>query len=424
MIARSRGRRRRSTYDGARPLRVAFVGHSAAMSGAEISLIRLLGALEDIDSIVLLAEDGPLVGKLLDMGIDVRVMPLPRVAANVRRSDVTARKIPASAVVAAAVYTWRLIRVLRRLAPDLVHTNSLKAHFYGGVAARIAGTPHVWHARDRATAEYLPKSTVRLVRAAARVLPVMVVANSQCTLRSYPKVRAGTVVYNGVPEHMRSRPALPPVPPLRIGIVGRLAPWKGQDIFLRAFASAFSGGGERAVLIGGALFDDHGFEAQLHSLSEELGITDQVEFVGFTDRVADELDSLHIMVHCSTIPEPFGQVVVEGMAAGLPVVAADACGPSEIIENGLTGVLVPCGDVEALTKALHRLAQDEALRERLGRAAKTASARFSPQRCGAQMMTVYRAVLSSLDHRVDNGRTPIGQASQRDPDTAAVSSRR
>ena len=77
-----------------------------------------------------------------------------------------------------------------------------------------------------------------------------------------------------------------------------------------------------------------------------------------------QLETLDILVHASLIPEPFGQVVIEGMASGLPVVAPRAGGPAEVIEDGVTGILYPMGDVGALAGALRELAGKPALRSR------------------------------------------------------------
>lgn len=380
------------TITGSSRPHVAYIGHSAAMSGAEIALARLLGAQPAIDPLVILAEHGPLVGRLHEIGVETVVMPLDASAAAVTRSQVTHRGLSLGALGSSGRYAVRLAAMLRRRGVDLVHTNSMKAHLYGGVAARFAGVPQVWHARDRAADDYLPMPAVRVVRWAARSMPRFVVANSRATLRTYLGVRHARVVYDATPPHVRRHPA-PPARPLRIGMVGRIAPWKGQDVFLRAFAAAFARGDQQAVLIGDAMFGERSHAASLRRLAIELGIIDRVAFIGHVDGVGPQLDRLHVVVHCSTIPEPFGQVVVEGMAAGLPVVASAAGGPTEIVDDGCTGMLTPPGDVEALAVALKRLDGDAELRRRLGSAAATASRDFLPERVARELTTVYHAVL-------------------------------
>ena len=93
-------------------------------------------------------------------------------------------------------------------------------------------------------------------------------------------------------------------------MIARLTPWKGQDVFLRAFAQAFRGTATRAHLVGSAMFGEDEVEGQLRGLAVELGIEHQVDFRGFREDVWAELAQLDIAVHASLTPEPFGQVVL------------------------------------------------------------------------------------------------------------------
>ena len=146
------------------------------------------------------------------------------------------------------------------------------------------------------------------------------------------------------------------------GMVGRLLLRKGQDVFLRAFAQAFSGGVERTRVVGAAMFGDDAYAASLAALARELGVDGRVDLPGFQADVPAELAEMDVLVHASVIPEPFAQVVVEWMAAGLPVVAADVGGPDEVVEHGRTGFLTPPGDVCALAEQLRELRDDPAAR--------------------------------------------------------------
>jgi glycosyltransferase involved in cell wall biosynthesis len=175
-------------------------------------------------------------------------------------------------------------------------------------------------------------------------------------------------------------------------MVGRIAPWKGQDLFLRAFARAFARGEEQARIVGSALFGEESYGASLHRLVSDLGLAGRVDFAGFHEDVYAQLARLDVLVHASRIPEPLGQVVQEGMRAGLPVVAAAAGGPVELIADGRTGLLYPPGDVGALAERLERLASDPDLRRRVGAAAVHTTAAFEPERVSAQVLEVYNAV--------------------------------
>ena len=379
------------------PLRVVYLDHSAMLSGGELALARLLPALDGVEPHVILAEYGPLTQTLRTAAISVEVLPMASVARELRRDRIRAGRLPLGSVVVAAAYVVRLAGRLRRLRPDLVHTNSLKAAIYGGLAARLAGVPVVWHVRDRITEDYLPSFAVRLVRALARWVPAGIIANSRSTLDTLGPLRCPTAV---VPSPID--PALlDRVRPPRgdraftVTIVGRLAQWKGQHVFLEAFAKAFPGGPERALVVGSALFGETDYERQLHALAARLGLTDRVEFTGFTDDVAGQLDRADVLVHASVIPEPFGLVVVEGMAAGLPVIAADAGGPAEVITNGVNGLLYPLGDVNALATALRGLAADEDLGARLSANARARAGDFGPDRVAPNVTDLYRRAIGS-----------------------------
>lgn len=384
-----------------RPLRVVFVDHCARLSGAELALVRLLPALPEVEARVVLAEDGDLVRRLRASDVTVDILPLAEPFRGLPRHQVGWRVLTPFDFWAWAVYVVGLTRWLRRVRPDLVHTTSLKAALYGGVAARLARLPLVWHVHDRVAPEYLPTPAIHLVRAAGRWLPHAIVANSHSTLatlgpasRLRPNQRR-TVIGCPVPP---GRP-LGEHAGLRIGMVGRLAYWKGQHVFLEALAKAFPNGmGDEdgrweAVVVGAPLFGEEAYETELRRLSWQLGLNDHVRFLGFRERIGDELAMMDVLVHASVIPEPFGQVVVEGMAAGLPVVAADSGGPAEVIDHDVSGLLYPAGDSSALAVALRTLVRDPDRRVRLGRAARERSEAFAPPVIASQLMELYRSVL-------------------------------
>jgi len=380
-----------------RRLRVVFVDHVARLSGGEIALLRLLPALaRDVDVHVILGEEGPLDERLRSQGISVEVLPLAPALRDLGKDTLGPRRLDLSTAARAVPYVPRLGRRIRAHGADLVHTNSLKAALYGGAAGRFARVPVIWHVRDRIADDYLPHSAVLLVRAAARLLPTAVVANSQTTLDTVPRARRGRVVQNPIVPDAVDGP--PPAAPrahagTTVGIVGRLAPWKGQDVFLDAFAQAFRDTGVRGRVIGSALFGEDAYRQQLAQQAERIGIADQIEFRGFRENVWAELAELDVLVHCSVIPEPFGQVVLEGMAAGLPVVAANAGGPAELITNGVDGILTPPGDAHELAEALRHLERDATLRATLGSAAARRSEEFRPERSAAKLLAIYREVL-------------------------------
>src|SRR3954454_4387162 len=174
--------------------RVVFVNHCARLSGGELALERLLRALGDaVEMHVVLGEAGPLLPRLERAGVATEVLPLGLGTLNTPRTHVTLRRPPLREVGATAAYAVRLNRLLRRVRPDLVHANSLKALVYGGLAGRLAGIPVVWHVRDRIAPDYMPAAAARLVGSLARTLPSATIANSRETLRMLEWASGGRV---------------------------------------------------------------------------------------------------------------------------------------------------------------------------------------------------------------------------------------
>jgi glycosyltransferase involved in cell wall biosynthesis len=380
--------------------RIVYLDHVARLSGGEIALARAITALGGrVDAHVILGEDGPLVERLQRAGCSVEVLPMPSVAREVRKDRVRPGGLGPGVLSAALRYVWALRRRLRELRPDLVHTNTLKAALYGGVAGRLAGIPVIWHIRDRIAHDYLPKPAVGLVRVASRLLPAVVIANSRATLETLHEVRRGVVVTNTVvydPIRAAQPRSLTDKSPFRVGIMGRLAAWKGQDVFLEAFARAFPDGDSEAWIVGQAMFgEDEQYADALLDQVRQLDIADRVVFRGFRENVWDELAQFHLLVHCSIIPEPFGQVVVEGMAAGVPVIAANAGGPAEIVTDGVNGILTPPGEAWALAAAMRRVHDDGALRHTLVSGGLTRADHYSPEHTAKALMGVYESVVAS-----------------------------
>jgi glycosyltransferase involved in cell wall biosynthesis len=378
-----------------------YLNHVAAPSGAEWALLRLLPALTSVRPHVILAEDGWLRGALEGEGIPVEVLPFPDRTRNLRKERI-GRRLPLSAVTDTVAYVGILRRRLRELRPDLVHTNSLKASVYGTLASRAAGIPSVWHAHDRIASDYLPRLAVVATRQLVRHVPAGVISVSEVARASALGRRNGRMVTQTIHDPF-PLPELPVRAPHRtgdaafvVGMTSRITRWKGQDTFLRAFAMAFRGDPTtHARIIGTALFDEVAFERSLHDLVRELGIADQVTFVGHSDDVWSELAGLDVLVHASRTAEPFGQVLVEGMGAGCAVLCADAGGPLEIVENGVSGLYARANDPADYARQLQRLRADPELRARLAEGGRIAAAtRFSPEVISRQVEAFYERVLA------------------------------
>ncbi|WP_146244190.1 glycosyltransferase [Curtobacterium sp. MCBD17_032] len=391
---------------------VAFVTHSAQPSGAELFVLRVVRAVERVRPLVVLGEHGPLERDLRAAGVDTVVVPLTSgVRAHTGRSRPGVLTLARHVVDVIAVAV-RVAMLLRRRGVGLVTTHSAKAHVYGALAARLARTPVLAHVHSVVGTRRDAGRNARLLRAALRVLPHGLVANSAATARSVrpPASRPVSIVPCPValPRPVDDAPRRSaPHRPVFV-LVGRIARGKGQDVVLRALARGRATGGLDGAcvrLVGSALFpDDVAHEGELRDLVTRLDLEDVVEFVGQVDDVAAELARATAALHASVEPEGFAQVVVEAMASSCPVIATAAGGPAELVSDGVDGLLVVPGDPDTLAAAMTRVASDPGLRARLAAAGRETAQRYDIDRVVDALETV---LLGALPPRAASERPDV-----------------
>lgn len=359
---------------------ILFFDHTAALSGGEISLLHLVRHLDRTRyvPVVVLGSDGPLRAELMASGIETHVLPLPGSVVHTRKDSLSRSSLLRLRDLQRTLrHCRRLASFIRRRRAGIVHTYSLKADIIGGLAGRLAGVPVVWHIHDRIEDDYLPPKVVRVFRWLCRIVPHHVIAVSAAVLKTLalPRPDFATVVHNGVVEtrsetQSESQPNAATAAP-RLGIIGRITPWKGQHIFIQAARQVRERFPDACFqIIGAALFDEKDYETEVRALATELKLDDCLEWTGFRRDVPALLGQLDVLVHASTTGEPFGQVVIEGMAAGKPVVATDGGGIPEIVRHGVTGLLVPMGDANALAEAIIQLLSDPEQARAMGQAGR------------------------------------------------------
>ncbi|MBM3901336.1 MAG: glycosyltransferase family 4 protein [Verrucomicrobia bacterium] len=345
--------------------RILFVDHvSKVLGGAEINLVELLGlpALRSRwEASVACAPGSPLETSIARAQIPRHAFGLSQSLNEMRvvgRRFSPFRAWKGWREVHAA--TRRLESIIAGARPDVVISCTNKDDLIAGNATRHSGTPNVWWFNDILSPEFFswPVRRVFVQRArrqAARVITVSEFARKVLLDQGLSEDRV-TTVHNGIPldryrriqsSLLRDQLRIPPGEPL-IGLVGRITPWKGQDFFLR-LAKDWAGQGRpgRFVVIGRAFNEDAPFEASLKRFVTAQRLESRVHFVAFQADIASTLSQLDLLLHCSTKPEPFGRVIIEGMAVGLPVIAAAAGGVSEIITPGVDAGLATPGNSDA-----------------------------------------------------------------------------
>jgi glycosyltransferase involved in cell wall biosynthesis len=347
--------------------RVLFVDHTAQLGGAELCLLDL-SRLCRASCRVLLLSDGPLVEHLRRSGVEVHVcVHVCRAGAGWVR-EVRKRADP----VALARHLPALWADARRVAAearefDAIWASNHKAFAVSALAGMLVGRPVIYHLHDLLDGQHFGLANRWAMVLLANACAARVVVNSRATARAF--VAAGgrrallRILYNGF-EFGSTPPPAVGGDRLLVGMFSRLAPWKGQHVLLDALAldERFS-----ALIVGDALFDaDRDYARELERRVRALGLKGRVQLLGFREDARALMAACDVLVHCSVLDEPFGRVVVEGMAAGRPVVAAATGGVPELVEDGRTGLLVPPGDAAALAAALRRLIEDRVLARRLG----------------------------------------------------------
>lgn len=344
---------------------VLFLDQSGEMGGAEFALLPLAAACKARCAVVLLA-DGPFRTRLEATGVPVSVLVDAKVS-TIRREALGLRSLK---VVPAILRQIRAIaREARRY--DVIFLNTQKALVFGALSKPLHRRPVVWFLHDIMSRAHFGRGQLLIVKWLARYGVDRIVANSQAsaetlsTLAGIP-LESISVIPNGIDAaafdaldiaHADDRAALRrrfglPENAWLAGLFGRLAHWKGQHVALEALVRLPD---VHLVLVGSPLFGEHAYAESLRQQAEALGVMDRVHFAGFQDDIPAWMKAMDVILHTSIDPEPLGRVVIEGLLAGRPVIAAAAGGVLEIIQHRENGLLVQPGDVTGLVDAVETL---------------------------------------------------------------------
>ncbi len=356
------------------------------LGGAELCLADLATHLRD-RSTVLLFEPGPFQELLETNRVHTMVLTGARQEAQVRKNSKIATYF--SSLPGFISLVVKVARVAQGF--DVLYANTAKAVIITAVAASILRKPFLFHLHDIIDAQHFNRLNRWLLVTAAN-LATGVVANSEATAEAYRKAggrnRNLTVLPNGFRvERFGEDSVVAPCPTKNpgddramVGMFGRITSWKGQKILIQALRQL---PGVTAIIVGDALFTagDEQYKRELMLLVERLGLTDRVHFMGFQPDILPFLRAVDLVVHCSISPEPFGRVIVEAQLAGRPVIASRCGGPAEIIEDGVTGILVDPGDAGELVSAMEQLLNNRRWAETLARSGREAAVqRFDLER--------------------------------------------
>jgi glycosyltransferase involved in cell wall biosynthesis len=332
-------------------IRLLSVQPVAERGGSDQALLRMVRSLpsDEFDCHIAVPSPSPLHAEFDAAGATLHVVPMRRLSTSHGALDWAAYGA------GWPIGVTRLVRLIRRLDVDVVHTNSLHS-LYGWAAAALTRRPHVWHAREIVVQS---GAALRLERSLARRFATTVICMSRAVAGQLDQRNVEIMYETADPGEFRPELAggfragagIPDDAPLA-GAAGRLDSWKGVDVLLDAYERAKPERREMHLIVaGGAVEGKEHLAADLEARAAGL---EDVHWLGPRTDMPEVFADLDLFVLPSTEPEPYGLVAVEALASGVPVVVTEAGGPPEILERSApgSGRTVPPRDAVALADAI------------------------------------------------------------------------
>jgi|DewCreStandDraft_4_1066084.scaffolds.fasta_scaffold02256_9 glycosyltransferase involved in cell wall biosynthesis len=400
--------------------RILFVelNQDGTVGGSHICLLNLIRCIDRTlyRPLVMFYEEHKLLPIFSAEACTVQVFPKPlgkRIAPPLSILDIPCSLLQKTrnATLTSVIPFFRFVLFLLRHGIDLVHLNNTARHGWEWLlACRLLKRKCVTH--ERGFARYGPLARV----VARRFDKILCVSHAVMdALEAQGVCENVTTLYDGIdplglrrkvartPEEVRGEFGLRRGDPL-IGMVANLQEWKGQGTVLDAVEILRDEFPSLLCLLIGDVSprnqQDQQFAETLRRQILERNLLKNILLTGYRPDVPDLMNAMDIVLHASIQPEPFGMVVLEAMSLGKPVIATDLGGPKEIIENGVSGLLVPPGDAQALSERISRLLRDTSLRQRLGQnASKRVEGSFSLGGFSQRINSFYQELFS-------DGHTP------------------
>ena len=290
----------------------------------------------------------------------------------------------------------QLYRLFRAFCPDVVHTHLyvLRYTLLPMLFCRVPVRVHTVHNVAQKEVDRIGKLVHWIAFRLGGVVPISISREVANTVRAvYGRGIHTPVIYNGIPTtrfvSRAGRDNAKKEKDVVLLHVGRFAPEKNHLLLIEAFALALKEYPTMQLWLVG----DGALRPAVERLVKEKGLDKMVLFIGVIPNVADFLADCDLFV-LSSDWEGFGIVIAEAMAAGKPVIATAVGGVPELVEDGVTGILVPSRDPQALAQAILRLVKDPDLRQRMGKAAQErALERFDIARTAREYEALYLKLL-------------------------------
>jgi glycosyltransferase involved in cell wall biosynthesis len=344
---------------------------SEQRGGSELLLCQLMqyGKNRNVDWVAIFLEDGSMVKQFRSSGIETYFVTAGRLR-EFHRFILTVN---------------RIATITKNSGAVLLFSWMGKAHLYSSLAAMIAGVPTLWYQHGVPSLPSWMDRIVTMLPTSGVLCCSKIGAIAQARLQPSRPVR---VVYPSVDlerfdarrllsvDEIRYKLDLPNKGPL-IGIVGRLQQWKGMHTLVEAMPQVLKHYPDaHCILVGGKHDLEPAYEDYLKAQIKELKLDSRVILTGLQANVPEWMQAMDIIVHASN-NEPFGIVIIEAMALGKPIIAGNVGGPTEIVQNGINGILTPYGNSDVLAHAILQYLDDPEFAHHLGVSARTRALDFS-----------------------------------------------
>ncbi|HOX54459.1 MAG: glycosyltransferase [Candidatus Omnitrophica bacterium] len=344
--------------------RILYVDiHGDIWGGGQLSFLSILELIDktSLKPIVVLPYEGDLSKRIREMGIEVCVIPF----GSIKTTNIFVNLFS----------IFRFYALIKKRKINLIHINALRPMFYTGLAAKIAGVPVIWHARDLKANRWIDRILSNLAR--------HIIAISKIVAGRFPWYENNpdrlSIIYNGIDTgklsprprdsrvlhefHIEEDEAV-------VGTIGHLEPRKGQDIFLQAASNVLlKFPNSKFVLVGKDMKNGEKYKSDLEYLITWLKIEDKVVFAGVRKDIAEVISIMDLFI-CPFKDEAFGRVVIEAMAMAKPVIGYRSGALPELIEDGKSGILVDPDRADCLADAIIELLGDRDKAMKFGEAGR------------------------------------------------------
>jgi glycosyltransferase involved in cell wall biosynthesis len=366
-------------------IRVLCVNLEGSISGAEQSLLLLVRFAPKSIGISAACPAGILTDRLKELGVKTyRVCSTPRKFNH-----------PIIWLFYLIFVNLRLVLIVFKARPQIIHANSSKAVLAVVLAKAVTGKKLVWHARDLKCSRQLARFCNLF---ASKVIAVSMSVENVLISHGV-KAELINVIYNGVAadEFPTGAKEKDQSSPITFANIGQFVPWKKQHLFIEA-AERFLQDGSNAqfILIGDDIFGrDSRYKRWVIEIVKASSFASNIKIVSWQDDLNLYWPVIDCLIH-TTDAEPFGRVIIEAMAHGVPVIAAADCGPAEIISCGKTGLLFSPDDIEELLRAMKTISQDKELAHNLAiNAREHIVSNFQARKTAERIANVYEELMAA-----------------------------